>query len=192
MTSRVLVFSDFTCPFSYVTETALRQLAREVELEVEYRSFELFPAPTRLPSDVDGGASEAVRPLAADLGLAVEPPLRWVRTRKAHEAARLAREHGCEDAFRDGVFAAYFTHGRDIGRIDVLTEIGTGVGLDRSAVKVVLDVDRYTAEVESEQTAARGAGIESTPTLLIRSGGATRGLLGAQTLDQLRAAITAS
>lgn len=185
----VVVFSDFTCPFSYVTEAALRTLAGEEELAMDYRAFELFPAPAPLP--LDGGMewAEPLRPLAQEAGVELLRPGYQSRTRKAHEAARLAEEHGVGAAMRAALFEGYFREGLDIGRIDVLVELGERVGLDRTELKVVLDIDRFTDEVLGDHEAALRSGVRETPTLVVGSGHAARALVGAQPYAVLRAAV---
>lgn len=130
------VFADFVCPYSYQTVTELDAVAPELGLSIEWRAFELIPAP--MPTS---------RP----------------RTRKAHEAVKFAAQSGQDGALRRAIFDAFFEHARDIGRIDVLVEIGAGVGLDRSELKVVLDVDSFTDAVIADRERAADLEIVGTP-----------------------------
>ena len=184
----VVVFSDFACPFSYVTEAALRRMQAAGEVEPTHLAWELYPAPAPLPSSDDGGWMDALRPLADELGLPLRTPVP-ARTRKAHEAAAFAATKGVGPAMREALFAAHFGQGRDIGRIDVLVEIGAGLGLDASELKVVLDVDAFSARVAAEQDAALRAGVEGVPTMVIGTGDTARWLVGARPFAELRAAI---
>ena len=184
----VVVCADFTCPFSYVTETALRRMEAAGEVSLQYLAFELYPHPEPLPG-LDPQSLDPVRPLAAELGLPLGEPVDAVRSRKAHEAATFARGRGVEGPLRDAIFRAYFEAGRDIGRIDVLVELGAGVGLDASELKVVLDVDALAAQVEAEEEAARSAGITAVPAIAVGSGAGAKVLIGAQPLAELRREI---
>lgn len=184
----VTVFSDFACPFSYVTEAALRRMQAAGEAEAAHLAWELYPAPVPLPPADAGEWLDALRPLADELGLPLRVPAP-VRTRKAHEAAAFAAARGAGPAMREALFAAHFAHGRDIGRIDVLVEIGTGVGLDASELKVVLDVDAFAARVAAEREAGRGAGVDGVPTLVVGTGDGARWLVGARPFAELRAAV---
>ena len=186
---KVVVFSDFTCPFSYVTEAALRTLAGEMPLDVHYRALELHPAPAPLPLETPAEWMEAVRPLAEEVGITLRPPLYASRTRKAHEAARFAAERGVGDAMRDALFRAVFAEGRDVGRIDVLVSLAAELGLDPTETRVVLDVDRHAGDVLGDAQAARRAGIHATPTLVVGEGAAARVLTGAFPLSELRGAL---
>jgi predicted DsbA family dithiol-disulfide isomerase len=185
----VVVFSDFACPFSYVAEAALRRMEAAGEVQSTCLAYELFPAPAPLPAEVDGGWMDALRPLAAELGIALRVPPSPVRTAKAHEAAAFAQARGVGTAMRDAIFAAYFGEGRDIARIDVLVELGAGLGLDASELKVVLDVDSLSPRIRAEQDAARRAGVEGTPTIVAGTGDEARWLVGARPYAELRAAI---
>ena len=118
MAVQVEIFSDFTCPFCYVTEAALRRAAAEAGAEVRHRAFELFPVPAPLPPDAAMEWEEALAPLAAAAGVALRRPGYQSRTRKAHEAARFARERGVEAEMRAAVFAAYFANGLLVPPVD--------------------------------------------------------------------------
>jgi predicted DsbA family dithiol-disulfide isomerase len=182
----VAVFSDFTCPFCYVAEAALRRLEREGAARLRYHAFELHPVPAPLPGTVAAADVEAARPLAGALGLPLTAPPVAGRTRKAHEAARFAERRGVGTAMREAIFAACFGAGRDVGRIDVLVELGAALGLDPTELKVVLDVDTFAGDVLRDQAAARRLGIEAVPALVVGEGARARLLLGAHPVDDLR------
>lgn len=185
----VVVFSDFACPFSYVTEAMLRRMEAAGEVASTYLAYELYPAPAPLRATADGEGLQALRPLADEAGIVLGDPPPPVRTAKAHEAAAFAQARGVGPQMRDAIFAAYFGEGRDIARIDVLVELGAGLGLDRGELKVVLDVDSLSPRIQAEQDAARGAGVTGTPTVVAGTGDAARWMVGAWPYAELRAAI---
>ena len=184
----VVVFSDFTCPFSHVTEAALRRLEDEGLAAPRYAAFELFPAPAPLgtPSADD---VRAALPLAEELGIALKVPPSSPRTRKAHEAAKLAEQKGAGRAMREAIFAAYFGEGLDIGRIDVLVELGAARGLDATELKVVLDVDTFSAAVDADRALASRLGIAAVPVLVVGGGADAELVSGAQPYAALRAML---
>ena len=184
----VVVFSDFTCPFCHVTEAALRRLEDEGLAAPRYAAFELFPAPAPpgLPSADD---VRAALPLAEELGIALRVPPSIPRTRKAHEAAKLAEQKGRGRAMREALFAAYFGEGRDVGRIDVLVELGAALGLDATELKVVLDVDTFSGAVDGDRALAARLGIAAVPALVVGAGADAELVSGAQPYGELRALL---
>ena len=185
----VLVFSDFTCPFSHVSEAALRRLQDEGWAAPRYAAFELHPAPAPLPAEPSAADVEAARPLAEELGIALRAPAAVPRTRKAHEAAKAAEAKGAGRAMREAIFRACFGEGRDVGRIDVLVEIGAALGLDPTELKVVLDVDTFGGAVDADRALARRLGIEAVPALVVGGGADARLVMGAQPYAALRALL---
>jgi predicted DsbA family dithiol-disulfide isomerase len=181
----VVVFSDFTCPFCHVTEAALRRLENEGLAALRYAAFELYPAPAPLgtPSADDVAAA---RPLAYELGIALRAPALMPRTRKAHEAAKLAEQKGWGRAMRQVLFAAYFGEGRDLGRIDVLVELAAGLGLDATETRVVLDVDTFSGAVDADRALAARIGITAVPALVVGAGADAERVIGAQPYAGLR------
>lgn len=177
----VVVFSDFACPYSYVTEAALARMEAAAEVRTTPLAFLLHAAPEV------GSWRAPLSPIADALGLrfgdAPPPP---GATRKAHEAAAFAASRGVGPAFRAAVFEARFAEGRDVGRVDVLVELGAGLGLDASELKVVLDLDTFAGRVAAEHDAAVRAGVEGVPTLVAGEGGEVRWWVGARPPDALR------
>jgi predicted DsbA family dithiol-disulfide isomerase len=173
-----------------VTEAALWRRAESGDLSVRYRALELYPHPTPAPAPRDEtGWQEAVAPLATELGLTLRAPGFRPRTRKAHEAASFAAVRGLEQRLRHALFSAYWQHERDIGRIDTLVEIARDVGLDAEELKIALDIDTHSDEVEHDGEIARQLNLPGAPTLYLGLGPGARVLLGAQSLAAIEEAI---
>lgn len=186
----IWAFLDFTSPLSAIADAALGRLETEGRARLHPRALELYPAPLPLPPP--GGAEwDEAHALAAEKGVELILPGFRPRTAKAHEAARIAAEHGRGAAMRAAIFAAYWGEGRDIGRIDVLVDLGEGIGLDTSELKAALDVDRWSARVERESAEARRLGIDRVPALVIGGSAGARLLLGPVTYGALRATLDA-
>jgi predicted DsbA family dithiol-disulfide isomerase len=161
------LYSDFACPFCYLAEVGAARLERAAHA-VRYRAYELRPAPVPLESPSSDpmkvrGWEMMVAPAASALGLSMRMPELGVRTRKAHEASRHARMKGMERGMRDAIFAAYFRDGLDIGRIDVLVDLGSALGLDVTELKVTLDIDQHTDEIAAEEAEAARLGLGGVP-----------------------------
>jgi predicted DsbA family dithiol-disulfide isomerase len=188
MEHTLLVFADYACPYCYLAESALGRLRDETPVAVDLAAFELRPAGTVLPSVTEAWMREAwrrtVEPLAEELGVTMEYPRLTTRTRKAHEAVAYARDHGAGTALHEAVYRAYWRDGRDIGRIDVLMELGREAGLDPAGVKVALDIDQWTARVERDQALAAQLGLRGVPAYVLGGGQEVR--VGLQHYDELR------
>jgi predicted DsbA family dithiol-disulfide isomerase len=187
---QLVVYSDYVCPFCYLADAVLQRLRAECPLACVHRAFELrpAPAPTGDPNEdtLVRRWSEQVEPLARELGVEIRRPAMQPRSRKAHEAVAFARAHGRFEDMHAAVFRALFVQGADIGRIDVLVRLGAALGLDRTELKVALDIDQYTDAVVAEEHAAAAAGIAVVPTLLTARG---ERIVGVHTYEELCAAL---
>jgi predicted DsbA family dithiol-disulfide isomerase len=164
---------------------------------VERGAFELRPTGTPLPDPDDArlreGWERVIEPLGRELGVTIRYPELAARTRKAHEAAVYARSEGALEAMHEAIYRAYWEDGRDIGRIDVLVEIGATVGLDRGGLRVALDIDQWTARVLEDQARAAQLGIHGVPAYVLQrsagvdAAGADEVRLGLQQYDELKA-----
>lgn len=182
MSDPTLVFYfDFVDPGSYLAAYLI--CGSGAAGIVEWRGFELRPPPCP-PIDPADPAWRSRHVRLAELGrLAFGLPVMsgtpdlipW--TRKAHELAAFAREGDCEHAVRRALFEAHFVDRTDIGRIDLLVGIAHRAGLDSTAARAVLDVDRYTDVVRGHREAARAHGIATVPAL-VAGGRRLEGLTG--------------
>lgn len=193
---RLVVFADYVCPFCYLAESALARLRRSYGGDVEAAAYELRPPGSPLPAgDVAWPREDwqaVVQPLAAELDVPITYPSLSTRTRKAHEAVAYARSVGLFEPLHQAVYRAYWEDSRDIGRIDVLMEIGAAVGLDRTALKVALDIDQWTDRVMQDRTSATQLGLTAVPAYVLHErvgDGPVTGELrvGMQRYDELRA-----
>lgn len=182
----VTVFADFACPWSYLSEAVLWRLPVE-RVDLRFRARELFPGPEEPPPpDFPPAEWSTIKALADESGLDLRPPTLRPRTRKAHEAARFARERGVEIDFRREVHALYWRHGADIARIDVLTGAAAVAGLDPEELRIALDIDRYGSDVADDQSLGDRLRIPGTPAIFLGVGATARVVLGAQPVGELR------
>lgn len=197
--ARIVVWSDYVCPFCYLETPVLEEVREEFgdRLEVEWRAFELRPEPVpTLDPDSEYLTdiwSRAVRPMAREREMELERPPVQPRSRQALEAAEYAREHGRFQAMHRALFDAFFREGRDLGDPDVLAEVAREVGLDPDGLREALAEERYTGRVLEQQMEARERGVDGVPALLVVSeGDATEEpefVSGAQPLERIRSAV---
>lgn len=161
------VYHDFVSPFCRVAVEVVERVAGETGDDLRYFPFELRPAPAELGSPREPAwleELELARDLAedweVDLGL---PPL-LPRTRKAHEAVVHARAAELERPLVLALYRALWLGGRDIGRLDVLVEVGARAGVDPDTLHVALGLDEHAGAVAESQRESEELGITGVPT----------------------------
>jgi predicted DsbA family dithiol-disulfide isomerase len=92
---------------------------------------------------------------------------RTPNTIDAHRLIRLAGQEGNQAEIVEGLFAAYFNEGRDIGDPAVLADIGASAGLDHTRIVAMLASDEGLEEVRSELRRAQDLGVSGVPTVLV-------------------------
>lgn len=186
----VTLFTDFLSPHGYVAEAALREAVLGRDAEIRYRALEMYPPGSPLPPAT--AVAELVTDAAPDArlaGLPLSAPSLVPRTRKAHEASRIAAAHALEGPLRDAILRAYWADDLDIGRIDVLSELASRVGIDPEDVRIALDIDRFGDAVREDAALARRLNVRHVPTMYIGTGPEARILVGLQTQAALDAAL---
>ncbi len=187
--SSIRFFFDYVDPGSFLVERILLGPEERGEVRVERIPFEVTPPPAPLAdstSDEWQRFWEGARDMAAREGVALANPSLVPWTRKAHEMALHARELGVFPAVHRALFEAFLIAGRDLGRVDVLLDLAVKRGLDLTATKAVLDVDRHAPAIAHARVEAEREGVRGVPTLLAARG-RLEGFRGADaTLDFLR------
>lgn len=188
----IVFVSDYVCPYCLVAKEALSQALALLDLDasITYQPFELNPEPRpQVDTWSDPVRRETYKVLAQpcrELGLAMHLPPKIVprpRTRLAFEGWFFARAHGRGDAYNDLVYRAYFLDERDIGQIDVLTELAQEAGLDPAAFRQALETGVYTgAEHEAVAYARNVLKPTGVPTIYING---EKVSLGSYTLGEM-------
>jgi predicted DsbA family dithiol-disulfide isomerase len=192
---RILVWSDYVCPFCYLERPVLERIQAELGdgVEIDWRSFELRPEPE---PTLDPNAeylhrvwSQSVYPMAEARGVNLKLPPVQPRSRRAHEAAEFARGAGLLDAMNRALFKAFFEEGRDLDDLDILLEIGRSVGLGADDLREALASGRYTQRVLEDQQLARQIGISGVPALIVTAGAQAYLVSGAQSYETVKNVI---
>ncbi|SNS41744.1 Predicted dithiol-disulfide isomerase, DsbA family [Noviherbaspirillum humi] len=196
---RIDVWSDYVCPFCYLELPALNRLQREEgsALEIVWHAFELRPEP-KPTLDPHGEYlrttwARSVYPMAEERGLALKLPPVQPRSRLAFQAVAHAREQGRFDAMHEALFRGFFEQGRDIGRLEVLLELGKEAGVEEAGLRDALEKGTHLQQVLDDERMAHDFGITGVPIMLMRPAGApweqSVALRGAVPEAQLRAAL---
>jgi predicted DsbA family dithiol-disulfide isomerase len=196
---RITVWSDYVCPFCYLGEPVLERIRDELgsDVAVEWRAFELRPEP--VPTLDPGGDylhsiwNSSVYPMAQRRGMLLRLPPVQPRSRRALEAAELARERGRFEPMHHALFRAFFEDGRDLDDLEVLLEVGTSAGLDPEELRTALEQGLHTEPVLRDERLAQELGISGVPAMLVSPGDAPLEegelVMGAQPYESVRAAV---
>jgi predicted DsbA family dithiol-disulfide isomerase len=193
MSNKVMVFSDFVCPFCYIGMHTLRQLQPEFGFEIQWRGFQIHPewpaegVPVEQYYRAMGeqrrkSAWQMIESMAAEAGIEMKPPTVLANSYAALAAQEFAIEHGRGDEFEERVYRAYFHDGANIGDRELLLDLARESGLDPAQMQQALAEDRYAMRLKNATLAAHQRGISGVPTFII--GGYP--LVGAQSADVLR------
>ncbi len=170
----------------------VEKLKREFELRLEWRGVEIHPeTPPEgtlmtkrfRPEDIERMMGH-LRVMGAPFGITfAERPL-LSNSRLALQAAEFARDNDRFDPFHTALFAAYFSHGLDIGDLDVIRRIGRDAGLDSQAMSCELLSGTYLPRLMEAQKESARLGVTGVPSFFI--GDKKKSVVGAQPLDVFR------
>lgn len=197
MTDRTMaVYFDYVCPYCLLAEDIVTEVAQEHDIDVEWRAFELrpYPTPTLRPEEAYLSTiwPRSVYPLARRLNVPIKLPSISPQpySHTAFEGMVYARRHGKQDAYNSRVLRAFFQEDKDIGDLDVLTQIAGDLGLDKADFQAALTERRHAEEHQAALAQARADNITSVPTVLFNG----QRLLGTPSREQLtqfiRSALT--
>ena len=185
-TLTIEVISDAICPWCWVAKRRLDRviaaLAPDVTAFVTWRPFELNPDIPKAGLDrrayrsAKFGSWQRSQALDAQVAAAGRPDglvfnhdrmERTPNTIDAHRLIRMAGQQGKQDDVVEGLFAAYFNEGRDVGDPTVLADVGASAGLDRAGILAMLASDEGLVEVRSELQRAMNLRVSGVPTVLV-------------------------
>lgn len=202
---KIDVVSDVVCPWCYIgkrrLEKAIRQVAGDVDVELEFHPFELNP---HLPkegtnqkeylSEKFGGddryqaITDHTTRIAAEEGLVFHFEKQQVspNTRDAHRIIQFAKDKHLQPQVKEAFMKAYFTDGADLSKKENLISVATGAGLDQGSVAALLESEDGLAEIELEEQLHARRGIRSVPFFIINN---KYGVSGAQPTEAFRKII---
>lgn len=193
MPVHVDVYSDYVCPYCMLAEPAITQATHDKDVLVRWRPFELRPEPnpTLRPEDdyLPRVWAKSVYPMADRLGVPIVLPKVSPQpyTHTAFEGFHYADERGRGNDYNVAVFRAFFRAERDIGEIDVLTDIAEQVGLDPVDFRRALNDRHYRFQHQDAlKHAVDEIQIRAVPTVIVDG---RRRFEGVPDPDQLNAAI---
>jgi predicted DsbA family dithiol-disulfide isomerase len=197
------IVHDLVCPWCYLgVRRLMRTLRRRPDLlfDLTWRPFLLNPDMPRIgmsrPDYVVrkfGGEDRARRLYASitEIGRAEGILFRFDRIRRtpssvdAHRLVRFAARFGCADAMVEGLFAAHFTDGLDVGDHAVLVAVASACGLDGAAARRFLGSDGESDAVHADNLRAHRLGINGVPCFVISGRHAIAGAQEPEVIERL-------
>ena len=173
----ILFTTDFVCPYCLVAKEALRQSLEELgmEAEITLQPLELTAEPEPRVDTCHDERRKAHYQLLVEpckeLGLDMKlPPNICPRpyTRLAFEGYFYAKEQGKGEVYGDKVYRAYFIDEKDIGDMELLSDLAAESGLDREDFKQALIDGIYgKEEKEAVRHSREDLKVKSVPTIYI-------------------------
>lgn len=174
------IWSDVMCPFCYLGDAilgeALAEFPHRDQVEVRYHSFQLSPELSdepisqhehlgnRFSAEQLNAMQGQFTTRGAEYGLGYNfDTAKIVNTRKAHELAHFAQEHGKGHDINLRLFKAHFTDGVNVADTDALVGLAEDAGLDGDAARAALDQGAHVSDVDGDIAQARNLGITGVP-----------------------------
>lgn len=184
------MWSDFMCPLCYIGKTnlenALSEFQHKKDVEIIYRPFQLYPeAPSNtgknyyeytsmthggLPIEYVRESNKSVIALAKTVGLNYNLDILIpTNTSNALQISLYAQEKGKAREWSSKIYKAYLVEGLDIGAPQMLSKLGSEVGLDVQEILYILNSDKYKSQLQTERSYAESIGIGGTPYFVLNN-----------------------
>lgn len=202
---RIDIVSDVMCPWCII---GYRQLAEALEAtntehEIHWHPFELNP---NMPAEGQNTGehiaekygstpeqSAQSRQQMTDLGAGLgfdfnfEDGSRMHNTFNTHQLLHWSSEQGRKNDLKLALFTAHFTNGRDLSDNTVLAEVAGEIGLDPTEALLVLEDQRFAAEVRAQEQSWTQQGVTGVPAMVFQQ---QYLVTGAQGVDNYTSILT--
>lgn len=187
---KIVVWSDYACPYCYIGEARLKKAIKELNLEqevdIELKAFELNPDAAEHSTETTlerfalkyrlsrEQAAAQIEKISAQ-GRAEGIDFRYMTTLntntfKAHRLTKYARERGgypLADRVAELLFDAYFTKNLELANPETLLGVAEAAGIERSEVEALLASDKFASEVRRDEQEAALSGVRGVPYFVI-------------------------
>ena len=176
---KIIVFSDYICPFCYIGIETLKQAQREIPPStLEWKGFQIHPEYPAAGIPIEQRMAQVgqeryemiwknILSLADTIGLPMQQPPVLTNSLMALETTEYAKAQGKADSFSQSVYEAYFQKGQNIGDLGVILALANESGLDSNAVETHLQERTYAPRLDLARTEARTHGVSGVPTFIV-------------------------
>ena len=185
---KIDIVSDVVCPWCVIgfinLQKAIKELKDQIEFEINWKPYELHP---EIPQngydkklylqqkfgDLSGRQSpyKQIEEIGDSLGFEFNfsKTERIPNTFNAHRLLWKAKREGLQTELSEALFKAYFTDGRDVGSIEVLSDIANEVGMNKEKIKKFLISKEGGQETADEEMSFIEKSIGAVPTYFINN-----------------------
>jgi len=173
---KVVVYSDYICPFCYISFHRIKKLKEQYNLEIEWQPFEIHPETPKEGASLYEilSSKEYVESVIANVKrLTDEDNLiltfsdKLSNSRLAHYISEFARKKGKFNEFHELVFDKYWKEGKDIGDLSLLLDLAESIGLNKNEILYYLETDEPRNKLRKIELELRRYGINGVPTFKI-------------------------
>ncbi|NVM17205.1 MAG: DsbA family oxidoreductase [Candidatus Lokiarchaeota archaeon] len=173
---KIVVFSDYICPFCYIGFYRVEQLKENYDLDVDWKPFEIHPETPKEGTDLNNLPfpkeylelmKENIKKLADDVGITFKLTDKLSNSRMALFFSEFARKNGKFDEFHKLVFDSYWKDGQDIGDKTLLFSLAESLGFKRKEILEYIDSEEPLKELKKSLKELRKYGINGVPTFII-------------------------
>ena len=185
---KIDIVSDVVCPWCVIgfinLQKAIKELKDQIEFEINWKPYELHP---EIPQngydkklylqqkfgDLSGRQSpyKQIEEIGDSLGFEFNfsKTERIPNTFNAHRLLWKAKKEGLQTELSEALFKAYFTDGRDVGSVEVLSDIANEIGMDKEKIKKFLISKEGGQETADEEMSFIEKSIGAVPTYFINN-----------------------
>lgn len=180
---KIEIWSDVICPFCYIGkrnfEEALAQFADKENIEVEWKSYQLDPSVPEVATESQedylvkrkGMSREQVWAMLANVTeMAKNAGLEYhldqsimVNSQKAHQLIQFAKSKNLGNEIEERLFKAFFTEGKNVADIEILTQLGKEIGLDENELQTAFTDERYKYQMTQDIQEGQNLGVKGVP-----------------------------
>ena len=185
---KIDIVSDVVCQWCVIgfinLQKAIKELNDQIKFEISWKPYELHP---EIPQngydkklyleqkfgDLSGRQSpyKQIEEIGNSLGFEFNffKTERIPNTFNAHRLLWKSKQEGLQTELSEALFKAYFTDGRDVGSIEVLSDIAHEVGMKKEEIKNFLNSKEGGQETADEEMSFIEKSIGAVPTYFINN-----------------------
>ena len=207
---KIIYWSDFNCPYSYIGYTRLRKAIDELGLKIkmEMKAFELeeeleknVVVPMRnhyarkygIPEFEAAKKLKEIDKIGQEEGLDLDYSNAEITPSKdAHRLLKLAMSKNNQQIVEniiEKLYRAFLCENKILNDKDLLIQIGASEGIDTKEVGDMLESDAYKVEVEIDKEDAKLNRVYAVPCYFIENGDEILAIPGALTCEEFKSAL---